>query len=128
MDLAATLRKKVRYTPIGIDIRDAAVYGVQFAKSDDRFAVHAAAREPIDANPDTEGRAEAVTIAIRKLLRGSRFAGRAAVTALPSHKVDTRPVSLPADVGDEGGPAFKADGNVGAELERKTLHILLRRA
>ena len=106
MALAATLRRQVHYTPIGIDIRDAAVYGVQFAKSEDQFAVHAAARQPIETNPDTEGRAEAVTIAIRELLRGTRFAGRAAVTALPSHKVDTRPVVLPAEACDEDGPAF----------------------
>lgn len=106
MTRAGKTKRRSALTPIGIDIRDAAVYGVQFARSDDQFAVHAAARVPIEANPDTEGRAEAVTAALRELLRGTRFAGRAAVTALPSHKVDTRPVVLPADAGDEDGPAF----------------------
>lgn len=102
--LAAVRNSK--YTPIGIDVRDNAVYAVQFRRVGSGMSLHAAGNEPIASNGNGDDREEAVQAALKGLLQKCRFAGRRAVTALPSHEVDTRPVTLPPNIKGETSPGF----------------------
>lgn len=95
-----------RHTPIGIDIRDDEVFGVQFAKSGGQLTLKACARRPIEANDSEESRELAVTAAVESLLKDSQFAGRRAVSALRSEDVDTRPILLPSEACRDEGPEF----------------------
>ena len=99
-------RSENRHTPIGLDIRDDEVFGVQFAKAGEHLSLNACVRRAIAPHDTEDARELAVKNAIESLLKDDAFSGRKAISALGTDDVDTRPVVLPAEACDDEGPEF----------------------
>lgn len=101
-------RKRGQFlTPIGLDIRDTVVYAVQFESVDGELRLHAAACSRIEQEDSVSSGVPPVTRALKSLLSTYPFVGNKIITAIPSGKVDIRPLTLPAGVVPGNDTAFR---------------------
>ena len=97
------LRLQRHFFPVGLDIKDSAVYGVQFCVVDGHTRLHATGKMRMGLRADAAGTLEA----IRSLLLSTPFVGHQVVTALPREEVDIRPLILPPGCVPENEEAFQ---------------------
>ncbi|MGA2441612.1 MAG: pilus assembly protein PilM [Tepidisphaeraceae bacterium] len=88
--------------PIGVDIGHDSVKMLQLEAREQSLVVHASARRTLDVDGAAAGQSSPAELispqaaqAIRELLSGGNFAGRAAVVALPRHVVHVKNLRLP---------------------------------
>ena len=101
-----TMRKKMPFTPIGLDISDTTLSAVQFAREAGSVRLHAALTCNIDANGDAAAADGKLRDALTALIASGRFVGREVVGAMPRTDVDIRPVTLPEGVTARDGQRF----------------------
>ena len=92
-----------KYSPIGLDLGQTAIRGVQLVRSKNQLAVHAALEQRLDAglhdSTETEHKPEFDpkfwAEQLKYLLARGGFQGRDVVLHCPADKLDMRPVELP---------------------------------
>jgi len=104
--MMVSARRSKRYTPIGVDIKDSAVYAVQYGRAEGQPKLHAAAWRRIEAADPPQTQEAATISALRSLLASEPFVGRRAVGAAPRTEVDMRRIKLSAGIGPEDGARF----------------------
>jgi type IV pilus assembly protein PilM len=95
-----------KYSPIGVEFRNANVVAVQFRGDSGQPRLNAAATWHISAEAGAGDGDNRILSALRELAGDSRFHGRRIVTALPGEQVDIRPLHLPPGVSPEDGDRF----------------------
>jgi type IV pilus assembly protein PilM len=95
---------RLRYSPIGVELKDSAAYAVQLARSGEHHFVHAVNRRPRPASG--EGDRAVVVDLLRELVLAPQFRGRQVVSSLPREQTDIRPVRLSPDADPDDRRAF----------------------
>lgn len=110
--------KKPLILPIGLDLGHDSVKLLQLELRDGRLAVRAAARQGLDpalwekANSTEDDRRRAVAAAaaaVRALVRGEGFSGRAVVASVPRELLHIKNVRIPITIGGDVAAAVAAE-------------------
>ena len=114
------LKSRKYLTPIGVDVKNEAIFAIQYALAKGQARLHAAASRPIPPTGDPEARAAACVEALRDVLRSDRFVGRKVISTLPRGEVDIRLVRLPPETTPDGDEELFVE-----EIFRKARQMLL---
>ena len=101
-------RNRTKYfTPIGIDVKDAAVVAVQYLVDHGIPSLHAAAMQRLVPNADPDERDAALRSALRSVIESQSFVGRRSVSAMARGDVEIRRLQLGASIEPDDGEIFE---------------------
>lgn len=96
--------RRNRYTPIGIDVRDAEVHAVQFRIRPGGYDLHAVASER--ANGAEEDGVGFILDGLIQMMQSGYFVGNKAVCCMRNREVDIRPIVMPLGLYDDSVEGF----------------------